>query len=376
VNNDFDVSKLRELLDFDQEHIQRSRERQCRAWRRERLDVPLLFVSDKLTPKQQTIPTFDLRQTFFDKAKMLCREASGACAAGNGRSDSVPSVRANLGTGILPACLGLEQETFPDKMPWLQEHLSKEQISKLCPDDIKERGSFARGIEMMHYFVEVMEDSLPVYVMDTQGPFDLAHLMLGDDLFVELYDDPPFVHHLLEICLELGVRTHRWMKEAIGEPLTYLHHGNAIYSDNFGIRICEDTTMLLGEDHIREFAIPYSRRLACEFGGAWVHYCGYNEALTDVILEFPEFKALNFGHIPGHEHEIGFDANMDKFARAEKVNFNGWPKFPNESAEDYFRRLHKHAGTGTLAPCASVSEELSKSGFDSAAAILAFWKSL
>jgi hypothetical protein len=67
---------------------------------------------------------------------------------------------------------------------------------------------------------------------------------------------------------------------------------------------------------------------------------------------------------------------LAKVACAGIVNFNPWPKFPNESAEDYFRRLHKHAGTGTLAPCISVSEELSKSGFGSAAAILAFWKSL
>jgi hypothetical protein len=306
MNNDFDVSKLRELLDFDQEHIQRSRERQCRAWRRERLDAPLLFISGKLNPKQEQIPDYDLKETFFDKAKMLCRETKAACGVGNGRSDSVPSIRANLGTGILLACLGLEQETFPDKMPWLHERLSKEQISKLCPDDIKERGSFARGMEMMRYFKEVMDNFLPVYVMDTQGPFDLAHLMMGDDIFLELYDDPPFVHHLMGICLELGIRAHRWMKDVIGEPLTSLHHGSAIYSDSFGIRICEDTTLLLGEDHIREFAIPYSQKLAREFGGAWIHYCGYNGALTDTILEQPEYKGLNLGHSPGHEPEIDF----------------------------------------------------------------------
>ncbi|HBC87375.1 MAG TPA: hypothetical protein DCZ94_10505 [Lentisphaeria bacterium] len=376
MNDNFDVSRLKEYLDFDYDHISMSRKRQCQAWRREKLDVPLLFIGDKLTKKQEEIPAYDLQQVFTDKVKMLCREARGACGAGNGRSDSVPSIRANLGTGIMLACLGLEQESFPDKMPWLHERLTKEQIIKLKPDDIKSQGSFARGLEMMHYFKDTMGDSLPIYVMDTQGPFDLAHLMMGDDIFLELYDDPKFVHHLMGICLELGIKAHRWMKEAIGEPMTSLHHSNAIYSDSFGIRICEDTTALLGDEQIREFAIPYTKKLAREFGGAWVHYCGYNEALTDAILEQPELKALNFGHIPGHEQEIDFYANMEKFAKAGKVNFNGWPRFPDESAEAFIGRIHKYASQGVLAANMGVNEALIKAGFKTAADVLAYWKEL
>ena len=376
MNKEFDVKRLVEYLNFDYDHIQRSRDRQCKAWRREKLDVPLLFIGDKLSKKQEGIPEYDLKQIFTSKVKMLCRETRGACSAANGRSDFVPSIRANLGTGILLSCLGLEQETFPDMMPWLHERLTKEQISKLTPEDIKQRGSFARGLEMMRYFKETMGESIPIYVMDTQGPFDLAHLMMGDDIFLELYDDPAFIHHLMNICLELGIRTHRWMKDAISEPMTSLHHGSAIYSDSFGIRICEDTTALLGDEQIREFATPYSKRLAREFGGAWVHYCGYNEALTDAILEQPEFKVLNFGHIPGHEHEIDFFANMEKFTKAGKVNFNCWPSFPEEASEAYIKRLYKFADQGILAPCMGVSDALAKDGFGIAADILKYWRSL
>ena len=350
MNSKFDVKQLPELLDFDYEHIQRSRERQCRFWRGGKLAAPLLFIGGKLSEKQKTIPEYNFKEIFTDKEKMLCSEVRAACAAVNGHSDTVPSIRANLGTGTVLSCLGLEQECFPDKMPWLKEHLTKEQIIKLSPDDIQPRGTFARGLEMMRYFKEVMGDSIPIYVMDTQGPFDLAHLILGDELFIQLYDDPQFVHHLMNICLELGIKTHRWMKEVIDEPLTSLHHGNILYSDCFGIRICEDTTVLLSPGHIEEFAISYSRRLAREFGGAWVHYCGYNEGLTDSILASPEFKALNFGHIPGHEQEIDFYKNMEKFKKAGKINFNGWPKLPGESNKDCLIRQYKFAAEGILAP--------------------------
>jgi uroporphyrinogen decarboxylase-like protein len=346
----FDVKQLPELLDFDYEHIQKSRERQCAFWRGEKLSTPLLFIGGKLSKKQKIIPEYNFKEIFKDKEKMLCREVRAACAVANGRSDMVPSIRANLGTGTLLACLGLEQEAFPDKMPWLTEHLTKEQIIKLSPDDIQPRGTFARGLDMMHYFKEIMGDSIPVYVMDAQGPFDLAHLILGDELFIQLYDDPSFVHHLMNLCLEIGIKTHKWMKEAANEALGSLHHSNILYSDSFGIRICEDTTVMLNPDHIEEFALTYSRKLAREFGGAWVHYCGYHEGLTDSILSSPDLKMLNFGHIPGHEQEIDFYKNMEKFKKAGKINFNGWPKFTDELVEECLSRQHKYASQGILAP--------------------------
>ncbi len=376
MNPDFDVHLLKGLSNPDEKHLAVARDRQCRAWRREKLDVPLLLLQGKLTREQEIIPEYDFQQIFSSPEKMLCREVRGACVTGNARSDAVPSVRANLGTGILLSCLGLEQETFPDKMPWLKQHLSKAEISKLTFDDLRPRGSFARGLEMMRFFREVLNNALPIYVMDTQGPFDLAHLILGDDLFLELYDDPPFVHHLMTLCTELGRRTHRWMKEIIGEPVTKLHHCNILYSDSFGIRICEDTTALLDEKNIREFAIPYSRELAREFGGAWVHYCGYNEALTNAILEAPEFRVLNFGHIPGHEQDIRFHEVMEKFAVNGKVNLNNWPLLPGETVKNYLKRMHDYAAQGLLACWLSPNPEWSHDGLGETESIKHFWEDL
>lgn len=55
---------------------------------------------------------------------------------------------------------------------------------------------------------------------------------------------------------------------------------------NAGIRLCEDSTAIVGPAAIEAFALPYTRRLAQRFGGAWVHYCGRNDALTAAALDF------------------------------------------------------------------------------------------
>ena len=370
----FAVSSLPARLHADPARIALARRRQAAVWRGDKPDAWPILLAAPLFPDQETIPDPDYAATFHDADLMLCGQLRGACSVANARSDAVPSIRVNFGTGVCLACVGLEQEIFPDKMPWLQQRLTKAQAARLTPDDLQPRGSFARGLEVIRRFREVMGDTVAIYCMDTQGPLDLAHLMLGDDFFYELHDDPPFVHHLLELCLELGIRTHAWMKAASGEALTAHHHLNALYAENMGVRICEDTSAILGPAQIDTFAMPYTARLARHFGGAWVHYCGRNDALTRAILELPDVRGINFGHIPGHEHDHPFEEDMARIAAAGKVYFGDWPRRPEESGADYLRRLHTWSCQGALLPQASAC--LGAHGFPTTAAASEFWYSL
>ena len=45
----------------------------------------------------------------------------------------------------------------------------------------------------------------------------------------------------------------------------------------------EVPTVLISPAAIEEFAVPYTRRLAQRFGGAWVHYCGRADFLTEAM---------------------------------------------------------------------------------------------
>lgn len=372
---DFDVHELRRLYAPDQGRIRTAMARQAAVWRGEQPDQWPLLLSAPLSQEQQRIPSPDLRQAFYDADLMLCSQVRGACAAANSGSDAVPSARGNYGTATILACLGLEQQVFADKMPWLRQHLSKEQLSRLEPQDLKVQGTFGRGLEYMRRHRRVMGGLLPLYCMDTQGPFDLAHLALGDELFYQLHDDPPFVHHLMELCVELGIRAHEWMKEVTGEPSGHLHHGNALYAENMGIRICEDTTAIVSPATIEEFAAPYTRRLAAHFGGAWVHYCGRNDVLSEIICGMPEVRGINFGHIPGREHDHPFAQDMQRCADHRKVYFGSWPRFAGESGGEYLRRLHGWASQGCLITQADAALG-GEGGFGGATEALDFWYSL
>jgi hypothetical protein len=371
----FDVRRLRELLPVDHERLALARRRQAAVWRGEKPDAwPILFGAP-LTEAQQAIPSPNLLEAFHDPDLMLCGQVRGACSVANAGSDAVPSARGNYGVGTVLSCLGLEQVVFPDKMPWPREHLSRQRIATLEPDDIRIQGTFARGLEFMHRAREVMGEALPLYCMDTQGPLDLAHLIMGDDFFYALHDDPPFVHHLLELARELGVRTHVWMKEIACEPLGRMHHSNGLYAENIGVRVCEDTTAIIAPAAIAEYAMPYTRELARRFGGAWMHYCGRNDHLTVAACALPEIRGINFGHIPGHEEDHPFEEDMARCRAAGKVYYGSWPRRVGESGRAYLERLQRWASQGCLIPSGDAAVG-GPDGFPGVAAALDYWYSL
>jgi len=355
--------------DFDR--IELAKSRQAAVWRGEKPDAWPIVAGGGLSDAQKAIPTPNFKEAFDDIDLMICGQARAACAMANSGSDAVPSVRGNYGTGVALSCLGLEQEVFPDKMPWLKRHKTKQEAARLTPDDMEIQGTFERGLEFMRRHKEVMGDRLPMYCMDTQGPFDLAHLLLGEEIFLLVYDDPGLLHHVLEICLELGIRTHEWMKDISGEPRGVCHHSNSLYGENFGIRVCEDTTAIVGPEVMETFAMPYTARLAEHFEGAWVHYCGRSDALTEQALRVPGVRGINFGHIPGHMHDHQFEKDMERCLAVGKVHYGAWPVRDGESGRDFLRRMHKWAAQGCLIPQVGLVD-----GFSNTAELLDFWYSL
>ena len=372
---DFDVSELLDLYQPDAERFALAASRQKSVWSGRKPDAWPLLMNGQLTKEQERIPDPNYKEAFNSAELMLCSQMRGACSVINSGSDSFPSIRTNLGTGICLSLIGLKQTVFSDKMPWLLQHLTLDEAGKLTPDDIKIQGDFATGLEHMRFFRETMNDAVSVYCMDTQGPFDLAHLMVGDDIFYAMHDDPSLVHHIMEIALEIGIRAHTWMKEVSGERMGEICHGGTLVGANMGIRICEDTTAIVARDTQETFALPYTKRLAEHFGGAWVHYCGRHDDLTSGILAMDNIRGINFGHIPGHEHDHPFEVDMAAVAESGKVYYGSWPIRDGETGKEYLKRMHYWASQGALLPFGDAALR-APDGFNSVDDILDFWYSL
>jgi hypothetical protein len=297
-----------ELLPMLRENASKTKtkaKKQLAQWNGEE-NISTLMLKVHGIKEQDILPDYNLEEIHYDSEKMFISQLKGALSAALANGDAVPSVRSNMGCGIFPTMFGLKQEIYPDKMPWLINHLDKETLSKMTPDDLVETPEYKKALEHMRYMKEKLEGTgIEVYPMDVQGTVDVAHLVYGDNFFYDLYDDPEFVHHLMSLsnaCIIKGM--HDCLD--IIQPKDYVAHYNMlVLPADKPIKISEDTSTLLSHDHIKNITVKYCNELLEEFGGGYVHYCGKNDHLYNAcIYNMPKNLSLNFGNPEMHNMAV------------------------------------------------------------------------
>jgi hypothetical protein len=228
----------------------------------------------------------------------------------------------------------------------VNEYVPKEALADFTvPDDIRHLGTMPMVIEHTQHHLEALrthglEGLVTVHHCDQQGPFDIAEQSRGHDMLTDFYEDPEFVHHLMRQATRAYIAISRLCKEIQGEPL---RAGNAVsnYMDPGGVRMCDDSGILVSPPIFEEFIQPYQIEAFEHFGGGWLHYCGgvpgggRSEGLHlhDLYLSNPYLRGLNF--TTGKD----LDAEIRKVV-GKKVNYiGGYPRREGESLEDYARRI-------------------------------------
>ena len=313
---------------------------QRRIWEGGRTSaVPLHLWSDAGIK----LPSFNTMETHYDSEKMLLNELNGAVSAVAGGMQAVPSVRANMGCGIYPTLFGLKQSLFTDKMPWLLNHLDKETIAQMGPEDLNFSDEFKAGLEHMEYMAERLAGTgVRVYPLDLQGPYDTAHLVYGDDIFYDMFDDPGFIHHLMELSVQSIFMGFDECLKRIPNADTEISHYNCLVMPRSmgGLKISEDTSTLLSRDHIAEFVTPYTNKVLERYGGGYIHYCGKNPHLFDAVMDdMPKAFGINLGNTDMHD----MAAFLQTCAARGKVYYGSIIKLENESNADYFKRIISNA---------------------------------
>jgi hypothetical protein len=240
-------------------------------------------ASDVKGAPDQNWPMYAYNDTFVDPEKMLLDQLR-APFLHNQLHDYHPlNVRSNYGTVILPSVFGLSYQLTETSLPWVHHLENRAQVRALINrgvPDIK-TGLGGRCFETAAYYRETLSayphlsKAVSIYHPDLQGPFDVAHLIWGPDIFYALYDCPDVVHSLVALITE----TYRcWMwawKTWVGEGNDFTTHWNFYMKG--GIMLRDDTAVTMSTRHYEEFVKPYDQILLDEFGGC-IHFCGKAKA--------------------------------------------------------------------------------------------------
>jgi hypothetical protein len=256
-------------------------------------------------------------------------------------TDGIPTVRPNLGTIFVPALTGQEYLVQVGQMPWVCAPLSRGAI-------VRSHGAALARAEVMRLaeafyriHAESGERSVAAYHPDTQGVFDIAHLLYGEAIFLDMMDSEKqaWLVELLEICLNLMVEATRCIKRFLGESDEVMMHGHAtpqgVYFSNAGIRISEDTATLISPRSIERFVLPQIEKAASFFGGAFVHYCGLHQAFFEMLCKMPCVRAIDLGNPDMYDTRW----LLERCAETGTVLFSRIAGKPDEQWKTYTRRL-------------------------------------
>ena len=254
-------------------------------------------------------------------------------------TDGIPTVRPNLGVVFVPAIAGTDYRIPDGSMPWPGSPLTRDAIRAIKERDV----ASARLMQLAREFYAIHEargeTEIAAYHPDTQGVFDIAHLLAGEEIFLQLSDEPDWIHELMELGLELYVRVSRELKTMLRQPPGEMIHGHGtpqgIYFPHAGVRISEDTPTLLSPKMLAAVVLPFIERAATPFGGAFVHYCGKHNAFFEQLCRCPQVRAIDLGNSESYDLRW----LLAQCAGGGKVLYSRIAAQPGEDWQRYLRRI-------------------------------------
>ncbi|MFN0170846.1 MAG: hypothetical protein ACKV22_30875 [Bryobacteraceae bacterium] len=283
---------------LDPPHLAEARKLQEDAWRHRPLErIPFLLLGAQ--PPEW--PLYPYHETLDDPEKMLWNELQQVYVGSVLKDDRMLAIRAHFGPGVVASLLGARLIVIDDETPWVEPLRSSESIRAVVAQGVPDMdfGWGRRVLRTEAFYRQVLDDSPPlghhvrVFVSDTQGPFDTAHLLWGEEIYLAIHDEPDLVHALLDLITRTTIAFTQRQKELIGEPgQTAVHFG---YSVPGGVRVVDDVAVNLSARLYAEFCRPYNQRVFEAFRGGYMHYCGDRLHSHGLRLETDGLRGIEMG---------------------------------------------------------------------------------
>lgn len=191
------------------------------------------------------------------------------------------------------------------------------------------------------------ELSFPV----TASPFDLAQLMIGEEFFIEMVNDPAavkdFLLYLCEICIDLVKLVKTEMDQGKNDYIT----NRGMYFP--GYRLPCDSIVNYSPQMLREFVLPVLEKFAGDFGPLCIHFCTEPSPSAHILPVFLETDSvLAVDNWQGPDVFIGDEApvNMqDRIAVVSSLDLSDNEKITAYLARGPVANVPRTSGRGLVA---------------------------
>lgn len=231
--------------------------------------------------------------------------------------DYIPVVRITQGYLTVATMFGCKAHWSddPNQPPGVMEHPIKDlsQVYQLSRPGL-EAGWMPENLNRMHLFASSLPRDVSLTGVDIGGPLNNLKDMLDTNLFyTAFYDDPPAVHHLLDLLTSVQLEVMQSLVAAAGGlgrfgSLDF----DPVWHPAKYISFCsDDVSATLGPKTFDEFSLPYNDRLYAPWGSGGFHNCGPHPCKVMYTRHQRPVKYLNCSH---HYSQKDYPALREVFA--------------------------------------------------------------
>ena len=247
-------------------------------------------------------------------------------------SDTQLSVRPNL-SWALPTCFGMKYVVSEEGTVWFPDPITIDRALEVDTDEVHKLGEMPRVFEHLQFLRENVPEGVRISCPTAVGPLSQADILLGIDIWYLFHDQPGKVRRLIEKIADATAKLLKLQKDIVGEPIDSMWTG-CLFMSNGGVKIGNDSVVMLSPDMLREFVMPSIASLCRSFSGGYHHSCGHFPDHLKVMNETPQITTLNMGE----PERWNLPETVGEMHRNGKLYYGGWPRQPGEAIEDYLRR--------------------------------------
>jgi len=222
------------------------------------------------------------------------------------KDDRVLSTRVNFGTAQIAAAFGCDMYIPPNNLPCAKNHILTDidNVYKL------EKPSFKAGwYKKLETFTEFYLENLPKHIHiqlpDIQSTFNNAHLIRGNDIIFDFYDEPEKLKYLLDFITDYMTDLTKYLNKMINHKEGWFFDWGAMWKGNARISNC--TVHLISPKMYEQYILERDKKFLKSINGGRMHYCG---AHTEVIESFLKEKFITGLDIDSGLHSLWDVSNM------------------------------------------------------------------
>jgi hypothetical protein len=233
------------------------------------------------------------RERFRDPLAMLAVELEALRNHLEVGDDHVPAVRVQFGTGLIASAFGCETFVPDDELPCIRGPVLAERdaIAGLRQPSTT-AGLLGRLAEFTRVFRRHLPEGVHVQHPDIQSPFNTAYAIRGNDLFLDLVDDPPSADALLDVITDFMIAVVPRLKATVSGDRQWFFDMGVLWKGTARISNC--STTMIDPRMYERFVLPRDRRLFRAIGGGRVHYCGTSAPVISCFLGIPGLSGLDY----------------------------------------------------------------------------------